>query len=350
MVSPPLFGGAYESVRMPPPQYLGAKHHLLPWLLRFMQLDGGAVLDGFGGSQSVSFAMKKAGCEVHTCDFLNFCHQTGLALVENRGETLDENEAAALFADSPQRGCGMQKFKDVFFSEEECILLDNFRANADLLMSRCKRALALAVMCRALTRKTTMGHFAHMRAMDYARDPERVRRNPSIARRVDDVFMRLLPQYNTAVFDNHRANTSHHMNVLDMLPRLPGGIETAYYDPPYGGGHADYQAFYHLLETFVENWKDKQFINGTRRYYPPRRSGFDKPGEAEESFRQLFALSERIPRWLISYNNRSRPSVDVIVRMASRHKKVRVEEKPYAASRGGRGSVAGSKECLLICE
>lgn len=344
------FGCGYEHIKMPPPQYLGAKQKLLPWLMQFARVEGGIVLDGFGGSQAVAFAMKKAGCTVYTCDFLSFCHQSGLALVENRGETLAADEVKFLFSDNPGRKDVMDKFKDIFFAEAECAMLDNFYANAGQFTSPYKRALALAVMCRALTRKTIMGHFAHLRAMEYAQNPARIRRNPSIARPIHDLFLQLLPQYNAAVFDNNRGNKSYCANILDLLPQLAGTVDWVYYDPPYCGSHADYQAFYHLLETFVENWRDKDFINNNRRYYPPRHSGFDKAGEIEQSFRRLFALSAEIPNWLISYNDRSLPSLEALVKMAARHKKVRVEEKIYQTCRGGKGSVAGSREYLLICE
>ena len=334
---------------MPQPQYLGAKNKLLAWIMRFVEPQGGAMLDGFGGSQSVAFEMKKAGYAVHTCDFMSFCYQIGVALVENRNDILTAEEVDFLFADNSARGDVMLKFKDIFFSEAECIVLDNFRANVDNLPSKTKRALALAVMCRALTRKTIMGHFAHLRAMEYARDVVRVRRNPSIARPLRDLFLQLLPQYHAAIFDNGRDNKSNRANILDLLPQLDRAYDLAYYDPPYCKSHADYQAFYHLLETFVEYWDDKDFINATRRYHPPRYSGFDKTSEVEESFRRLFELSDEIPHWLISYNDRSIPSVDALVKMASRHKQVRVEEKLYRTSRGGKGSVAGSREYLLIC-
>lgn len=340
----------YNCIKMPRPQYLGAKYALLPWIIPLAEFDGGVALDGFGGSQSVAFEMKKAGCTVYTCDFLSFCHQAGLALVENSGETLSSDDSYVLFDDNPGRGDVMLKFKDVFFSEEECIVLDNFRANVDKIAQPNKRALALAVMCRALTRKTIMGHFAHMQAMAYANNPARVRRNPSIARPVRDLFFQIAPEYNAAVFDNGRDNKSYRANILDVLPQLAGEVDMTYYDPPYCNSHADYQAFYHLLETFVENWRDKTFINGNFRYHPPRPSGFDKTGEVERSFRELFALSDEIPRWLVSYNDRSVPSIGTLVKMASRHKKVRVKEKPYHTSRGGKGSVAGSREYLLICE
>jgi len=70
--------------------------------------------------------------------------------------------------------------------------------------------------------------------------------------------MELLPQYNAAVFDNGKENYSYNQNTLDLLPNL-SGIDLVYFDPPYCNSHADYQSFYHLLETFVMYWKDKKF-------------------------------------------------------------------------------------------
>lgn len=348
---PDLWGGnAYAHHQMPQPQYLGAKHSLIPWIVGHLPIDGGTVLDGFGGSQSVAYALKKEGFAVLTNDFMHFCHQTGMALVENRGAQLDEQDCRMLLADNPQRESHMMRYKDIFFGEEECIFLDNFRANVNLLPCPYKRALALATICRSMTRKTIMGHFAHMQAMAYAGDPARVKRNPSIARPIRELFMELVPSYNAAVFDNDNRNRSHHANILELLPEVAADVQMAYYDPPYCKSHADYQSFYHLLETFVEGWRDKQFVSGTRRYHPPRYSGFDRVREIEQSFRRLFELSAPIPFWVISYNDRSVPGLDTITQMAARHKKsVTVERRVYKNSRGGRGSVSGSCEYLIIC-
>ena len=338
--------------RMPLPQYLGTKHKLLSWLCSFIPSGVDTVLDGFSGSQSFSFEMKKRGHVVHSNDFLSFCYTQGIALIENRQAILTDSDLDLLFCENKNRAVTMQRFNDIFFAEEECEFLDNFRANVELLDCPHKRALALAIMCRSLTRKTIMGHFAHMQAIPYARNPARVKRDPSIARPIRDLFVGLLPEYNAAIFDNGRENKSYHENILDILPKLQEeNIDLAYYDPPYCNSHADYQSFYHLLETFVENWgvKDKEFINRNQRYHPPRYSGFDKMTEIENSFRQLFALSDEIPYWLISYNDRSLPKIETLAAMAKRHKSVRVEEKTYATSRGGKGSVSGSREYLIVC-
>ena len=338
--------------RMPAPQYLGAKYKLLPWLCQFIPTGADTMLDGFSGSQSFSFEMKKRTCTVHSNDFLGFCHTQGTALIENKQAVLTNSDIELLFCENKNRADSMQRFKNIFFVENECICLDDFRANVELLACPYKRSLALAVMCRSLTRKTIMGHFAHLQAIPYANDPARIKRNPSIARPIRDLFIDLLPEYNAAIFDNGKKNKSYRENILDLLPKLQTGkIDFAYYDPPYCNSHSDYQAFYHLLETFVEGWGeiDKKFINRTQRYHPPRHSGFDKAAEIKDSFRKLFALSDEIPHWLISYNDRSLPKIETLVSMAKRHKSVRVEDKIYATSRGGKGSVSGSREYLIVC-
>ena len=199
-----------------------------------------------------------------------------------------------------------------------------------------------------MTRKVTMGHFAHTQALNYAADPTRIKRNRSLIRPLKELFLELLPQYNAAVFDNQERNESYNENVLDLLPKLDG-VDLVYFDPPYCNSHADYQSFYHLLETFVEYWKDKQFVNGTKRYEPKRFSGFDKNSEAIDNLRRMFELSQDIPTWLVSYNDRSYPDIDTMKAMIEPYRNVKVERKTYSAGRGGKGSVAGSSEILLIC-
>lgn len=160
--------------------------------------------------------------------------------------------------------------------------------------------------------------------------------------------MELVDDYNNAVFDNNADCISYNENILDLLPFL-SNVDLAYFDPPYCDSHADYQGFYHLLETYTNYWKDKEFINGTKRYSPKKESGFDSKKEIINSFKRLFKLSENIPNWLISYNDRSFPSIDTLIELIRPYRKVSVERKVYQAGRGGKGSVAGSSEILIIC-
>ncbi|MDO4949669.1 MAG: DNA adenine methylase [Bacteroidales bacterium] len=335
----------------PEPQYLGAKYIHRAWIAQFVPEEANVVLDAFGGSQSIAYMMKQLGKQTITNDFMSFNNQIGKALVENRGCKLTTDDLDILFAPNANPGeFGLmeQLFSDLFFVREEAAFLDAFRSNVTRLECPYKQALALTVICRSMTRKVTMGHFAHTQALAYAADPARIKRNRSLIRPLKDLFLELLPQYNDAIFDNSKENRSYNQNILDLLPQIDG-VDLVYFDPPYCNSHADYQSFYHLLETFVEYWKDKAFVNGTKRYEPKRWSGFDKNVEAVENLQRMFVSALHIPTWLVSYNDRSYPNIDAMVDMIKPYRNVRVERKNYTNGRGGKGSVAGSNEILLVC-
>lgn len=341
----------YLDYKFPEPQYLGAKYIHRAWIAKFIPDDAHIVLDAFGGSQSIAYFMKQLGKKTITNDFMEFNNEIGKALVENPNITIDEKDLKLLFSENsnPQKYNLMESlYSDLFFTRDEAKLIDSFRSNVGKLGNQYKKALALAAMCRSLTRKVTMGHFAHTQALVYAADPVRVKRNRSLIRPIKDIFLEILPEYNKAVFDNKEDNKSFNENILNLLPRLKG-VDLVYFDPPYCNSHADYQSFYHLLETFVVYWKDKQFVNGIKRYEPKRYCGFDKNTEAIENLKLMFERSADIPTWLVSYNDRSYPDINTMVAMISPYRKVKVERKPYTKGRGGKGSVAGSSEILLIC-
>lgn len=340
----------YFNFEFPEPQYLGAKYKLLNWIHRFIPKNVKTALDAFAGSQSVAYLFKQLGFKTYTNDFLAFNHQIGLALIENKQDILTQEDIELLFQESYENFNLIRSiYTGVFFEQEQAAWLDNTRANVESLDNPYKKALAFALINRSLTRKVTMGHFGHLQALSYANDPERVRRNPSLVKSVKTIFLELLPKYNQAIFDNKQDNQSFKQNILDLMPNLPA-IDLVYFDPPYCDSHADYQNFYHLLETYVEYWKDKQFINTIKRYEPQRISGFDKKGDVIQSFEELFTYAQEIPNWLISYNDRSYPSVEQLTRLIAKYRNVRVESKMYASSRGGKGSVIGSREILFICE
>lgn len=341
----------YFNYQFPEPQYLGAKYTHLSWINQFIPKNITTALDAFAGSQSVSFLFKQLGFKTIANDFLNFNNQIGKALIENKIHRLTKDDLIILFQPAANKSnfeLMDNTFTNVFFEKEEALFLDNFRANISLLENEYKQALAIAVINRSMTRKITMGHFGHTQALVYANDPERIKRNRSLIRPIKEIFEELLPSYNNAIFDNEQDNLSYNFNILDLLPQL-SSIELVYFDPPYCDSHADYQGFYHLLETYTEYWTDKEFVNGIKRYEPQRYSGFDKKRDVIDSFEKLFELSSEIPHWLISYNNRSYPGIEEFENLISKYRDVKIEVKTYKNGRGGKGSVAGSQEVLFVC-
>lgn len=341
----------YLDYKFPEPQYLGAKYIHRGWIAQFIPDKANNVLDAFSGSQSIAYMFKQLGKKVITNDFLNCNNLIGKALIENKQYTLNKEDLEILFSENsnPEVFNLMGKlFANLFFLPEEAAFADSFRSNVNRLNNKYKEALALSVMCRSMTRKITMGHFAHTQALVYAADPARIKRNRSLVRPLKDIFEELLPEYNAAVFDNSKDNKSYNKNILDLLPQLTD-IDLAYFDPPYCNSHADYQSFYHLLETYVEYWKDKQFVNGIKRYEPKRYSGFDKNSETLSNLQLMFERANHIPTWIVSYNDRSYPDINTMIEMITPYRQVKIERKKYNTGRGGKGSVAGSSEVLLIC-
>lgn len=342
----------FMDIKFPKPQYLGAKYIHGDWIARHIPDEANVILDAFSGSQSIGFLCKQLGKAVISNDFLTFNSHIGKALIENKNESLTDNDIQILFSansDPDEYNLMESLFTDIFFVREETKFLDAFRSNIGYLANDYKKALAFSIINRAMTRKVTMGHFAHTQALVYAANPARVKRNRSLIRPLKDLFIELVEEYNNAVFDNGQHCISFNENILDLLPSL-SNIDLVYFDPPYCDSHADYQGFYHLLETFTNYWKDKEFINGTKRYSPKKASGFETKKEIVGSFKKLFELSADIPYWLISYNDRSYPSIDMLVDLIRPYRNVDIDRKLYMTGRGGKGSVAGSSEILLVCK
>lgn len=350
----PSFKQLPATPKMPSVQFLGNKERLLDWIFSYAPKSTPykpiSFLDAFSGSGIVAFEAKRRGFRVTANDLLQCCWHIARGLVENSSETLSREEVEYLFSPNPNSGNLMQRlFTGNFFQPEQALVLDTFRANIEQL-SETKRSLAFAIMNRALTRKVIMGHFAHLQAIPYANTPIRVKRNPSIAKPIRQLFLDLLPDFNRAVFNSHLSHHSFNTNILDLL-NDDANYDIAYFDPPYCMSHSDYQAFYHLLETFSRYWTDKEFIGGTNRYSPPLDSSFDKKTTATQAFNQLFELAQNIPLWLISYNDRSYPSVETFeTLLRATGRTVSIYRYRYPNSRGGKGSVKGSHEILFVAK
>jgi len=344
-----LFGVDFQNNMLPKTQYLGSKERLVGWIYDNAPKDIETVLDAFSGTSVVGYHFKAKGKTVVSNDFLKFNYYIAKAVIENNNVTLTDDDIAILLQDNDCHGTLIRDvFTGVFFDEEQSLFLDNFRANVGLLSCEYKKSLAFTVMNRALTRKVLLGHFAHTSALRYSQDIARIKRNPSIAKPIKQLFLDLVESYNSAVFDNEKENKVYCEDTVSLIKKL-NNIDLVYFDPPYCGCHPDYQAFYHFLETFVEYWKDKQFVNGTKAYYPKKESGFVQKADIESSFNRLFENSRHIPYWLISYNSQSFPDKKKMIEMITKYKKIEIHEYEYLNHYGGKGTRKGTKEYLFYC-
>ncbi|MBW3020640.1 DNA adenine methylase [Candidatus Woesearchaeota archaeon] len=344
-----LFGRKYRTNRFPKTQYLGSKEQFVNWIFEIAPKNIETFFDAFSGTSVVGYHFKSRDYEIYSNDFLKCNYLIAKALIENNNVKLEKKDVNILLNENIESHNLIESvFTNIFFEKNQAQFLDKFRTNVEKLDNEYKKALALALMNRALTRKVTLGHFAHLSAIKYSKNPNRVKRNPSLIRHLKDIFLNLIDSYNNAIFDNGKNNKAFCENTITLIPKLKH-IDLVYFDPPYCGCHPDYQAFYHFLETYVEYWKDKKFVNDTKMYYPKRESGFVLKTEIKQSFQKLFENSQHIPYWLISYNNKSIPKKGEMIEMIEQYRSVKVYEYEYKNHYGGKGSRKGTKEYLFYC-
>lgn len=336
----------------PQPQYLGSKYKHLDWIHQYIPKGIKTVADGFAGSQSVSYLFKQLGYTVYTNDFMEYSNQIGKALIENNNQILSNDDIKLLLEDSTDSYYNLIQllYTNIFFTELDARFLDSFRNNVNKL-DGYKQNLAMAIILRAMTRKVPLGHFAHNKTIEYSNNIERIKRNKSLIVPIKDIFLSLVDEYNNAVFDNKRNNKSYCVNIFDFIKTIDDA-DLIYFDPPYCNSHADYQSFYHVLETYTNYWhnNEKIYKNSTKRYYPKKYSGFDTKKDIILSFKKMFNLADKIPYWIISYNDRSYPTKEILLELTKQYRNVTIQTKKYSNSVGGKGSVKGSQEILFICQ
>ena len=334
---------------LPKTQYLGSKQKWVKWIYQCAPKNIKTVFDAFSGTSAVGYYFKTQGKKVIANDFLKFNYHIGKTLIENKNVILTDKDIKLLLQKNKFSDFLIEEtFTGVFFEREQAQFLDNFRANIDLLSNQYKQSLAFTIINRALTKKVLLGHFAHLKALDYSKDLKRIKRNPAITRPIKDLFLELVNDYNYAVFDNGQQNKMYCQDTLSFIRNIEN-VDLVYFDPPYYGCHPDYQAFYHFLETYVEYWKGKKFINKTKQYFPKKKSGFTQKNEIVKSFKKLFENSQNIAYWLISYNSNSYPDKETMTNIIQQYRKTTVFENEYQNHYGGKGSRKGTREYLFLC-
>lgn len=344
----------FPQYEFPQPKYLGAKYKLTDWIRNYIPDDVRCSCDLFAGSNSVAYMFKTMGHQVITNDYLACNYHIGKALIENTNIRLTTDDLQILFSNNkyPEHFNLIEtQYTNLFFTQSDAQLLDAFRSNVDKLTSHYKQSLALMIMCRVLTRKITMGHFCHTRALEYAASPERIKRDPQLLRSIQDLFVQTYITYEKSIFNNGQNCLAYNHDVYDMLELMSQNnkCDLIYFDPPYCGSHADYQSYYHLLETFCRYWKDKQFVNTIKRYEPKLPDYFTHKNTIIKNFDRLFSMSNFSKYWLVSYNDNSFPDVETMKSILGKYKYINVIEKPYLNCNGGRGQKKHVKEILFFC-
>lgn len=126
-----------ENIRKMPSNYVGSKRRLLPklWDVLENHTECETVLDAFSGSGIVSLMLKHMGKNVITNDLLTSSAITAISMLENEDVPLTKKDIKFLCNNEPDSygTFVLDNYKDKTFTEGECIFLDKYRRNVEIL-------------------------------------------------------------------------------------------------------------------------------------------------------------------------------------------------------------------------
>lgn len=298
--------------KYPKVNYIGNKEKISEWICDHFPEDAHSIFDAFSGGCSLSYEAKRRGYKVLSNDILHINYYLSKALIQNNSTILDDNDLEIIFSGKPIKGFMWKNYSNVYFFEEECKELDQYRENIDKLNGEYKKALAFSLLRRAMIRKMPYSRFTinwdkikQLRDEEYSYQKYKRKRayhNQSFKHH----FIENLADYNSAVFDNLQENKAYNKDVFELLEEVEADI--VYLDPPYTGTMNNYFGFYGLVDEYINSKKMKPFQNN-----------FIDKQEVMDLFRVLFAKLRRYRYWFLSYNNSSHPSKEEIISMLSEY-------------------------------
>ena len=162
-----------------PSNYVGSKRRLLThiWdVLEDNQIEFNSVLDAFSGSAMVSLLFKTMGKKVYSNDLLTSSAITAICLLENDHIPLTQEDIRFLCNNEPKDvgSFVLDNYKDKFFTEKECLFLDRYRRNVELLCGN-KFYCGLEVL-----NKATLSSIPNSNFSVYGKDLKQIRNTHTV--------------------------------------------------------------------------------------------------------------------------------------------------------------------------
>lgn len=348
-----------------PSNYIGSKRRMLVhiWdILENNEVKFDSVFDAFSGSAMVSLLFKKIGKNVYCNDLLTSSTITAICLLEDEGLPISFDDINFLCNNKPknERTFVFDNYQNKFFTEKECRFLDQFRRNVDLLREN-KFYCGLDVLNKAILASIPNSNFSiygkNLKSLrsthkigesfwnEKWRDTTRKRRDENneimFQKSIEEMYLKYRDSFSLLQNKNHinwdsfsearyydgksltkirnfisknsvatdTKDIGHIFNsdIIELLESNLIKTDLIYLDPPYGGSSSDYAILYRFLEEYL--YEDKlenleHIKKGSKRF--SQKKGY------QEQFEKLLSLCSGFKTWLISYNDSSYETLDVI--------------------------------------
>jgi len=338
--------------KFPSTRYQGSKVKLTGWIwAQIAALEFTTCLDAFGGTGTIAYRLKQANKQVTYNDLLRFNYQIGLALIENHNVLLDPDEVVWLLERHPHIDYPtfiQDNFRDIYFTHDENVWLDQTITNIRHLSNPFKLALAFFALGQACIIKRPFNLFHRKNLYIRTSEVERSFGNKTTWDKPFEAwFLNFVEEANRAVFDNGQLSRARNYDAVD----LPGRYDLVYIDPPYisrRGVAVDYLEFYHFLEglAMYDAWAAQIDYRSKHRRLKRQPSRWTDKNRIYAAFEQVFHRY-RDSIIVVSYRSDGIPTEAALVSLLKRYKgSVRVEcfgQYKYVLSKNSK-----SKEILLI--
>ena len=315
------------------------------------ELDFRSALDLFGGTGSIGYMLKTRNKQVYYDDYLTCNYLTGLALIENATERLDEADLDFILTrhNTVQYPNFIEKtFPNIYFTDEENKWLDLVSTNIRHIKNRYKQSLAYFALFQACTIKRPYNLFHRKNLYLRLAKVERSFGNKTTwDRSFEEHFVHFANEANAAVFDNGMENRSFNQDAFELTVKA----DLTYIDTPYiskNGVGVDYIDFYHFLEgiSHYPDWSNHIDFESKHRKFKNKKSVWSDKNKIIAAFDRLFAkYGDSI--LIVSYRSDGIPSPEVLQNLMKKYKRTVYEalrsEYKYVLSKN-----SDSKEILLI--
>lgn len=314
----------YQKIKtFPKTRYYGSKKRLLPWIYdNLKDLEFNTVLDGFGGTSSVSLLFKAMEKDITYNDIFKWNTISAKVLLDNKFPTkVIKAEEFIDSIESLENNFIYNNYKNVFYTDDENKWLDGAIIKINSVKNQKVKRLYLYCLFQACLMKRPFNLFHRANLNLRINNVERQFGNLTTWNTSFPKLMKsILIDVHSLMWDNGKNIKVLSNNVQNINKKF----DLVYLDPPYvaDGNNDNYLKRYHFLEGLCnyEKWEDK--INEKTKIKVYESTDEIRKWEDKKNFKKrLFNLIKKHKDSIVvlSYMTNAIPSITEISKFFEEH-------------------------------